>query len=452
MKILLVSNGYPPHRWAGTETYTAGIAEELVARGHQVRVLCAGDWERGEEYFNGYQDEERNGVLIRRLNFNWLKSPDPSLFLYNNPVVADYLSTYLKENRPNLVHVTSCETLTASVLRVVKDADIPLVLSLTDFWFLCPRNTLLRSNDENCDGITTSWDCLRCMFGDNKALRWPRKMLSEKNTSLILLEISKYPIFTSQRGLRGMAINMADRKSFLHQAFRLADYHLTASQFVHDVFVANGFDAPIQVQPYGHDLAWRARYKGKTPADVVRLGFIGQIIPSKGVHILIKAMGSLTQDYQDRLSLFVYGNLEKQLEYGSQLKELAATTSNVHFCGTYGHEDSATVFENIDVLVVPSLWYDFPLIIFEAFATNTPVIATNIGGMAEAVEHGSSGLQFERGDVGDLARQIKRLVEEPGLLDALRAQIPPVKTIAEEIDELERIYREIVEENLSIPT
>jgi glycosyltransferase involved in cell wall biosynthesis len=94
--------------------------------------------------------------------------------------------------------------------------------------------------------------------------------------------------------------------------------------------------------------------------------------------------------------------------------------------------------------VVPSLWYDFPLIIHEAFATKTPVIATNLGGMAEAVTHGVDGLLFERGDAADLAGQINRVLEEPGLLEHLREGIPPVKTIAEEVNELESIYRELI--------
>jgi glycosyltransferase involved in cell wall biosynthesis len=93
------------------------------------------------------------------------------------------------------------------------------------------------------------------------------------------------------------------------------------------------------------------------------------------------------------------------------------------------------------------VWYDFPLIIYEAFATKTPVIATDLGGMAEAIQHGATGLLFERGDAGDLARQLRRVIEEPGLLDSMKRQIPPVKTIAEEVNELEAIYFE-----LSLPT
>ena len=452
MRILLITNGYPPHRWAGTETYTAGIAEELAARGHQIHVLCAGDWEKGEHYWNGYQDEERNGVFIRRLNLNWLKSPDPSRYLYDNPVVENYLTNYLEEIRPAVVHVTSCETLSASVLQVVKDANLPLVLSLTDFWFLCPRITLLRSDGENCDGITTAWDCLQCMLANSKAFQWPRKILSEENTSRVLMEISKYPVFTRQRGLRGMALNMENRKFFLREAIGWADHRITASRFVHDVFIKNGVLDPISIQPYGHDLSWLDGYSGKTLSDRLRIGFIGQIIPSKGVHLLLQAASSLQEQYGENFRLSIFGSLSKDPDYSEQLLRLANESDNIQFCGTYAHEDSARVFANIDLLVIPSIWYDFPLIIYEAFATKTPVIATNLGGMAETVEHKTNGLLFARGDSDDLAKQIRRLIEEPGLLDQLRARIPPVKTISEEVNELEGIYRELAAAKLSVPS
>lgn len=443
MKILFVTNGYPPHRWAGTETYTAGIAEELQRRHHQVQVLCVGEWETGSGYWNGHEDAVYRGVPLRRLNLNWTKAPDPFLYLYNNPAVADYMARYLNEQRPELVHVTSCGTLSASVLRVIEEAGIPLVLSLTDFWFLCPQINLLRSDGENCDGLTTAWDCLRCKLFGEKAYRWPSRLLPEASVAYLLQAVSKYPFLTRRRGLRGMAGDMKDRKEFLHQALEWPDVRITASPFVRDVHVANGVAAPIKVQPYGHDLSWLAGYAGKAPTEVIRIGFIGQLLPSKGVHLLLQAACSLQDSIGDKYRLLVYGNLEKIPEYGARLRSLAAGLDSVRFCGTYAHDESADVFAQIDVLVVPSLWYDFPLVIHEAFATGTPVIATDLGGMAEAVTNEVSGLLFERGDVDDLTGQLRRIVEEPGLLECLQAGVPTVKTIEEEVTELEQIYLDL---------
>lgn len=440
MKILLISNGYPSDRWAGTETYTAGIAEELRQRGHQVQVLCAGEWQTGDRYWNGYSDEVRHGVQVRRLNLNWMKSPDPFSYLYCNPVVGDYLAAYLKQERPDLVHVTSCETLSASVLKVVKDAGLPLVLSLTDFWFLCPRINLLRSDGINCSGLTTLWDCLRCQLLHSKAYRWTRRVLSDENTSRLLMNISRHAFLTRQRGLRGMAGEMENRKTFLRSALSWPDCRLTASCFVRDLFLRNGITDFIEVHPYGHDLSWVAGYSGKTISEVIRIGFIGQIVKEKGVHLLLQAARQLQEERVGKFALRIWGDLQKDPSYTGELRTMASGLQDIEFRGTYSHERSADVFAEIDVLVVPSLWYDFPLIISEAFATGTPVVATNLGDMPESVRCGVSGLLFERSNSQDLARQLKRILCESDLLDRLRAGVFKIKTVQEAVSELEEIY------------
>ncbi len=443
MKILYITNGYKPDRWAGTETYTAGIAEEMALRGHDVQILCAGEWSKGDRYWNGVREDVQKGIPVRRIDLNWAKSPDPFRYLYDNPVVSDFLTRLLRDEKFDLVHITSCETLSASVLQVVKNAGLPLVLSLTDFWFVCPRINLLRNDGENCDGNTSPWDCLRCMSGDSKIYQWTQFLLPEKGAEILLTQISKNPLLTRQRGLRGIMGDMSARKQFMHDVFSLPEVRLVASRFVRDIYLQNGFDEPIQLHPYGHELSWLSDYSGKKPSSVINIGFIGQITQSKGVHLLVAAARQLSDSLGNRMKFLIYGNLHKHPEYGRQLEALADELHNVEFCGTYQHEMSADVYSRIDVLVVPSLWYDFPLIIHEAFATKTPVIATNLGGMAEAVTHEVNGLLFERGNVDDLAKQLQRIVGESGLLARLQAGIPPVKSMGEEIDEMEKIYLDL---------
>ncbi len=198
------------------------------------------------------------------------------------------------------------------------------------------------------------------------------------------------------------------------------------------------------MQPYGHDLSWLNTYEGKLRSEEIRIGFIGQISESKGVHLLLEAARLLVEKANRKFRLYIYGNLKHDPGYSATLRDLVRGLENVEFCGTYLHAQSAGVFAGIDVLVVPSIWYDFPLVIYEAFATQTPVIATNLGGMAEAVEDEVNGLLFERNDANDLARQLRRIIDEPGLLERLRSGIPEVKRIEQEVEELEQIYTELI--------
>jgi len=444
MKILFISNGFPPKHWAGTETYTANIAREVKDRGNSVQVLCRGGWDNGPRYWNGYDDSVYDSVPVRRINLNWEKIHDPASYLFDNPIIGEYVDHYLDEYEPDLVHVTSCESLSASVLSVVKNKKIPLVLSITDFWFLCPRINLLQSNGENCDGIKMPWECQHCLANHADIYRWPRSILPEKGVELLLTMAGKTPLISRRRGFRGHIQDMEKRKKFLRSAFSLPDVRLTASEFVKNVHINAGFDNPIQVQPYGHDLSWLKEMPGQTNGKQVRIGFIGQIVPSKGVHILLEAAKLLEDNVKNKFSIFIYGDPNKDPEYGARLREIGNEIKNVQYCGTYFHDESAKIFAEIDVLVVPSLWYDFPLIIYEAFAAKKPVIASNLGGMAEAVEDEKNGLLFESENITELAQQIERLIREPNLLKKLSAGISEVKTIREEGDELVGIYEDLI--------
>jgi len=450
MKILYLTNGYKPYRWAGTETYTAGIAEEVACRNHVVEVICVGQWDQGENYWNGVTEDFQNGIRVRRINLNWTKSPDPFRYLYHNPIVARYLEKLLREENFDLVHVTSCETLSASIFQTVKNASLPLFFSLTDFWMLCPRINLLHGNGANCNGRTTPDECLACMLMDSNFYHNAGEILPERILLPIFSHLSRYSFFTSKRGLRGWAGDMEERKRLLKHSLTLPDHRITASKFVRDVFIANHVDAPIDVQSYGHDLSWLSSYSGKSKSSLLRLGYIGQVIASKGVHLILQALAYLPQSCLEQISLTIYGNLNHTPSYSKQIRDLASSLPNIIFGGTYQHSESARIYSEIDILLVPSLWFDFPLIIYEAFATQTPVIATNLGGMAEAVSPDINGLLFERGNAGDLALQIRRFLDEPDLLERLRQGISPVRTIQDEVDVLESKYLELIsEKNIS---
>ena len=101
---------------------------------------------------------------------------------------------------------------------------------------------------------------------------------------------------------------------------------------------------------------------------------------------------------------------------------------------------------NLDVLRYISSLHssNSPNVILEALAQRVPVIVSNLGGMAELVQHEGNGLVFDVGSAEDLARQFQRLCVEPDLLPRLRAGIEPVKRVAEEIDELEHAYLDLL--------
>lgn len=444
MRILLITHFFPPHHNAGTENYTLGLAKLLRSKGHDVRVLCAEDWGSGDSYWNGITEETHQEVPVKRVHLNWVMAEDPNRVLYYSYEMKTWLSHLLEEEPFDVVHILSAYSFGVRILESVKAARIPLFLTLMDFWFLCPSVQLLRSNNELCDGVTTALECQSCLMVDSGvSRRFVGLGISPEVQALFWGSLSHLTTVAKQRGFRGNLLNMSDRKSMLKEAIELPDLVLTHSRIVREMF-SRHTGRNIKILQNGHELSWLKTYKGKTSSEKLRIGYVGQIIPIKGVHVLIEAFKRA--DFGSRAKLDVWGGLEKDPDYVGGLKELIEDDPSISLRGHFMHDDLAEVFSNIDVLVVPSIWYEnAPLVIQESFAAGTPVVTTNLGGMAEMVSHEVNGLLFEWGNSDDLARQLRRMVAEPDLLEELKAGIPKVKTIDEEVDELEKIYLELIQ-------
>ena len=136
-------------------------------------------------------------------------------------------------------------------------------------------------------------------------------------------------------------------------------------------------------------------------------------------------------------SLFVVSDVHG---YVADLRS-AAEGSRIFFHGPFEPAGVDGILYGLDLLVLPSVWYEnMPITIHEAHRHGIPVIATDLGGMAEAIEHGKTGLLFPRGDDRALAATIQRLLFEPGLYDRLARGRPRVPTLEEVVDRLEALY------------
>ena len=154
--------------------------------------------------------------------------------------------------------------------------------------------------------------------------------------------------------------------------------------------------------------------------------------------VLIEAMNLLSDT---SATLDVFGDLNIFPAYAQRLKKMCRNP-RVKFRGRFENPEVGKILSAVDALAAPSLWYEnSPLTIHEAFLARVPVIASNLGGMAELVTDNVSGLLFSLRDAGALTRVIRRLLTEPGLLDRLRQGIPPVKSIEENVSELTQIYQ-----------
>jgi glycosyltransferase involved in cell wall biosynthesis len=201
----------------------------------------------------------------------------------------------------------------------------------------------------------------------------------------------------------------------------------------------------VHIMPYGLPTMAIAGVE-RQPRESMRIGFLGTLIPSKGAHVLLEAYRLLARP---DVSLDFYGAwvpFHGDTGYLDQLKEAAATIpGDIQFHGRYEKEETPQLLSSIDVLVVPSVWYEsYSIVLREGFLAGVPVVASGHGPLAEAIEHGIDGLLFTPGDAEDLARQFRRLLDEPGLRERLVRHPKRVASIEENAAQHLDLYRSLL--------
>jgi glycosyltransferase involved in cell wall biosynthesis len=158
-------------------------------------------------------------------------------------------------------------------------------------------------------------------------------------------------------------------------------------------------------------------------ADAPRLLFAGQVVAHKGVHTLLEALSRLSGHSSSPLAVSIVGTGDEA--YVKRLEAQAAALNGactVTFLGRVPAENMARVYMTHDVLVFPSIWEEpFSIALIEAMASGLAVVGTTTGGSAEVLRDGVNSVTFKAGDAEDLARQLRRLIEDPHLCRQLAA-------------------------------
>jgi glycosyltransferase involved in cell wall biosynthesis len=448
MRVAFLSHFYPPLHNAGIEHSTHGMARTLLASGHHVRVLCVARWTEGENYWQGYQEDTWEGVPVRRLNLNWMKAPDPNSYLYDNPVMAEQVRNFLTEFAPDVVHVTSMYTLSTRAVQVAKDMGFPIIFTMSDFWLICPRHTLMRFGGEICDGKVSEHTCQDCMMSETRVYRLAQRVIPQDVLLRGVDQVLHHPqLATRLPGVRGWGMDISRRRQVIMEAVEQIDCVLSPSQYTRDIVLATGMSLPnVQISNYGNDLSWLKDYQPRTRDEAIHIGYLGQITPIKGIHLLIEAFKTCL--FQRQAELFIHGRLDETSEYVRTLRELAGGDPRIHFMGAYQRSQLPQILGNLDVTVVPSIWPEVAgLVVQEAFAAGLPVVASNLGGLPEFVQEGRGGLVFDPNQHGSLERVLAQVVNGGySFLDKLRVNIPPVRTLEDESRFLVSVYSRLIEQ------
>jgi glycosyltransferase involved in cell wall biosynthesis len=403
----------------------------MAKRGHHVQVVCVEHVDQGPRLGVAAEETIYEGIRVHRLSFRMANSPDPQRWEYENLWIGDYLREFLARENPDVFHLISGYLLSGSSLQAAHELKIPSVITLTDFWFLCPRITLLRSNGELSSPPINPAQCARCLGEEKRRYRIPGKVAPG------LMDLF-------WRNQDEKARHLGARQSFLQSALQQADLLISPSQFLRSVYIEAGVD-PEKIIFLRHGVDSPAIDRSippEKPTGELRIGYLGQIVWHKGVHILEEAVRQVPDK---RLKLRIYGNASAFPKYAETIRRYAAADPRIELAGAYqGEQEQAQILRELDAIVVPSLWYEnCPLVVLEAFSNRIPVIASDLGGLSELVTHGENGLLFPAGSAQGLALQLRRLLDDPDLLPRLRRGVEPGQSVREEMDRLEQTLHQV---------
>jgi glycosyltransferase involved in cell wall biosynthesis len=447
LKILLTVHQFFPDYAAGTEVLTRSVAKALLLRGHEVHVLTGFPTTQAlsdEERFDEYDFE---GIHVYRFHHGYVPMAGQTSLIelgYNNHLAARYFGQILQRYQPDLVHFFHLNRLGTGLIDAAVQAGVPAFMTPTDFWAICPTGQLVLGNGKLCTGPSAyAGNCVKHFAqGSQKGLAGT--LAGALPTPLVgllsrLTQAGALPPYPRQIEVKAIAARLPTNVARLNQLAKI----VAPNRFMADLLLRHGVAPQRVVQcAFGIDVAGpQAQPKRSFPrqtSQALRVGFIGTLAPHKGCQVLIEAFKALPPG---QATLQIYGNPQDFPDYAAGLQQRAHGQQHITFCGVFPNAQIADVLAGLDVLVVPSLWYEnTPLVLYSAQAASCPVVASDFPGISEVITHGLNGLLFDAGNVAALARQLRRLLDEPGLPAALSANAQPPKTTATYVDELLAIW------------
>jgi GT2 family glycosyltransferase/glycosyltransferase involved in cell wall biosynthesis len=439
MRILLVAHGFPPAAAGGAEIYARALAHEL-AREDEVVVVAR----EARPDLPEFSRREHAGEPFRLLLVNYTYRESRTFRdTYRDPRMGELLAGIVDEIRPDVAHLHHLTNLTTDLVELLAIRGVPIVYTLHDYWLLCQRGQLLDLEYRRCAGPSPA-GCARCLglaAQGGAPLYAARRALGRLPAALAepLARLAQ----RSARGLGGGTGEVEERLDQLRAVSQRVSLFLAPSRTLRDRFIMSGVPpGRISLHRYGHEHS-PFRIEHRAPSPPLRIGFVGSVMVSKAPHLVLEAFAGLPAGAATLRLFGQYSDYHGDDSYRRILDRLL-DQPGVSWRGALDHSEIPAALAELDVLVVPSIWLEnAPLTISEAFLAGVPVVCSDLGGMAEMVEDGVSGLRFQPGDVADLREKLLRLVREPGLLETLRRGIPAVRPIEDDARELRAHFAQL---------
>ncbi len=297
----------------------------------------------------------------------------------------------LEQAKPDLIHFHHIKNHTLSLLARLAATRVPLIVSLHDYYFLCPDFAL-----QQCPGVNSCDSCYPKLF-------------------------------------KGPAQYQQLRRALFYASLKQAAAIVAPSQTAANIVKETYPDLKIQVIPHGI----RAIPKVvREPSFKIRFGMLGNVNAVKGIEVALKAWSMIAPP--DAAELHIYGAVHP--DYARK-----CAGAGIHFHGAYCQENLPRILSRIDIGLLPTQAPEtFSYTLSEFFAGGIPVIGSDYGALSERIENGMNGFKMARDDVRAWASILSRLIQDEPLRERITRGVQPPATIDDMASQYADLYREVL--------
>ena len=439
VRILEISNGYPPRAFGGVELHTHRLVAALARRGHALSVFT-----RHSDLGSAdgtIVDEQVDGIRVRSV-VNDAKRGGFEAQWQSGPV-REAFAQLLDRERPEVVHVQHLIGLSHDLPELARQRGLRVVATVHEYWYACARVMLLRPDGATCPGPAHA-DCERCFLAGTRG-EDPGAAPTPTAGRAAQLALARHLPFAALRArLTPVTGGAAARSRFADMAATLGAFArvTTPSRFVIDELARHGLVLPRTTRaiPLGIDRSgFPADPPAPPPGNSLRIAVVGHVLPHKGVHTLLEAAARLPAA---PLEIHLSGRRWPEHPYEQRIGPLLAADPRVHAHGGFADGTLPHLLAAADVVALPSSCPEsFGIAAREAHLAGRPVLCADRGALPEAVRDGVDGLLLPADDPGAWADALRRLVDEPALrvrlatgARARAAEIPDMDAYAAEIE------------------
>ncbi len=415
MHILYVLHSFSPTENRGAEIVALREMKEAISQGNKASLF----YRKYQAEKELYQIEELayHGISTYAINADYPCDKGLQSRYLNIEIEKEFLKLLTKLS-PDKVVFHHLLGLSMNLPLIVKEKRILSSFVIHDSWGLCDQIQMLNRDLTVCKKV--NWvKCVLCRAPQFQLHKARQKLETLKKFEQWAYQpFLHYPLRWMHRlcayfvafGHPNLKDEILNRMELFKKVLHAVDTCYVPSHHLRNLLIEHGVDESKLIFKKNISLKL-PEFRQRQPAhEIFTLGFVGSLIPAKGIHVLLRAMKKLKNF---PLKLIVYGSFHEFEEFPgyTQMIKKSFNDSRIDFAGSFAAEDIHKVYSSFDCLVVPSICKEnAPLVIAEAQMFGLAVIASDFGGMREMLQSDPKSLLFKPRSPLELSRAIKKMM------------------------------------------